>query len=482
MQNLWVVRCRVTISTTMHKILQRKWVQNTLAILFWLCVWQVASVSVSSSLILVSPLAVAKTLAGLLPTAAFWSTVSQSSVRILTGFFLGLFVGLVLACLSAACTVVHALLRPLLLTVKSIPVASFTVLALFWLNNAANLSLLISFLMVLPVVYANTLEALLSVDKSLPEMAKVFRLGTWRTARYIYAPAAAPGVRAACRVGLGLCWKSGVAAEVIGITTGSLGEMLYRAKLLLSAADLFAWTFVIILLSFGFEKLFLAMLARVETLLCRTSPPPFKNLPICPEELRVQDVWKNFSGVSVLRGITQVFAPGDTVCVMAPSGAGKTTLLRILLGLAKPDDGTVAPHGVKLSCAFQEERLVQGLSAVGNVLLACPCSGEQAEQAFAALGFEEHTMYQPVGQLSGGQQRRVSLARAMLAQSAAVLLDEPFKGLDSAAKARAARFVTAQARGRAVVCVKHDPGDARLLEAHTVKIFAENKQLNAADA
>ena len=94
-----------------------------------------------------------------------------------------------------------------MLTVKSVPVASFTVLALFWLRDAANLSMLISFLMVVPVVYANTLEALLSVDAALPEMAKVFRLGAVRTARYIYAPAAAPGVRAACRVGLGLCWK-----------------------------------------------------------------------------------------------------------------------------------------------------------------------------------------------------------------------------------------------------------------------------------
>lgn len=472
MQNPWAARCRATISTTMRNVLQRRWVQNALAVLFWLCMWQAASMAVASSLILVSPLAVLKTLAGLLPTAAFWGTVGQSAARILAGFFLGLFAGLGLACLAAARAFVRVLLHPLVLAVKSVPVASFTVLALFWLKDAANLSLFIAFLMVLPVVYANTLEALLSVDASLPEMARVFRLGTWRTARYIYAPAAAPGVRAACRVGLGLCWKSGVAAEVIGITTGSLGEMLYRAKLLLSAADLFAWTFVIILLSFGFEKLFLAMLARVETLLCRTNPPPFKNLPICPEELRVQDVWKNFSGVSVLRGITQVFAPGDTVCVMAPSGAGKTTLLRILLGLAKPDDGTVAPHGVKLSCAFQEERLVQGLSAVGNVLLACPCSGEQAEQAFAALGFEEHTMYQPVGQLSGGQQRRVSLARAMLAQSAAVLLDEPFKGLDSEAKACAAAFVRAHAGGRAVVCVTHDQADAALLCANTVNLFA----------
>ena len=433
------------ISTTVRKLLHKRWLQSALAVAFWLFVWQAASSPVASSLFLATPLAVLKTLAGLVPSAAFWHTVCQSTARILAGFFLGLAAGLALACLSAAFAFVRVLLHPLVLTVKSVPVASFTVLALFWLRDAANLSMLISFLMVVPVVYANTLEALLSVDAALPEMAKVFRLGAVRTARYIYAPAAAPGVRAACRVGLGLCWKSGVAAEVIGITSGSLGEMLYNAKLLLSAADLFAWTLVIILLSFGFEKLFLAALGRAERAVCRRCPPP-----------------------------TQSFAPGEAVCVMAPSGAGKTTLLRLLLGLAKPDRGEITPAGAKFACAFQEERLVPGLSAVGNVLLACPCTQAQAEEAFRALGFEAHTMRQPVRQLSGGQQRRVSLARAMLADSAAVLLDEPFKGLDGGARAVAAAFVRGQAAGRAVVCVTHDAADAGLLAARTVQLCAKN--------
>ena len=461
------------ISTTVRKLLRKRWLQSALAVAFWLCVWQAASAAVASSLILASPLAVLKTLAGLVPTAAFWHTVCQSTARILAGFFLGLAAGLALACLSAACAFVRVLLHPLVLTVKSVPVASFTVLALFWLRNAANLSMLISFLMVVPVVYANTLEALLSVDAALPEMAKVFRLGAVRTARYIYAPAAAPGVRAACRVGLGLCWKSGVAAEVIGITSGSLGEMLYNAKLLLSAADLFAWTLVIILLSFGFEKLFLAALGRAERAVCRRCPPPMRRQPAAPAALRADGVWKSFHGNAVFCGVTQSFAPGEAVCVMAPSGAGKTTLLRLLLGLAKPDRGEITPAGAKLACAFQEERLVPGLSAVGNVLLACPCTQAQAEEAFRALGFEAHTMRQPVCQLSGGQQRRVSLARAMLADSAAVLLDEPFKGLDGGARAAAAAFVRGHAAGRAVVCVTHDAADAGLLAARTVQLFAK---------
>ena len=462
------------ISITVRKLLHKRWLQSALAVAFWLCVWQAASAAVASSLILASPLAVLKTLAGLVPSAAFWHTVCQSTARILAGFFLGLAAGLALACLSAAFAFVRVLLHPLVLTVKSVPVASFTVLALFWLRDAANLSMLISFLMVVPVVYANTLEALLSVDAALPEMAKVFRLGAVRTARYIYAPAAAPGVRAACRVGLGLCWKSGVAAEVIGITSGSLGEMLYNAKLLLSAADLFAWTLVIILLSFGFEKLFLAALGRAEHAGGRRCPPPMRRQAAAPAALRADGVWKSFHGNAVLCGVTQSFAPGEAVCVMAPSGAGKTTLLRLLLGLARPDRGEISPAGAKLSCAFQEERLVPGLSAVGNVLLACPCTQAQAEDAFRALGFEAHTMRQPVCQLSGGQQRRVSLARAMLADSAAVLLDEPFKGLDGGARAAAAAFVRGQAAGRAVVCVTHDAADAGLLAARTVQLCAKN--------
>ena len=66
-----------------------------------------------------------------------------------------------------------------------------------------------------------------------------------------------------CSVALGICWKSGVAAEVIGLPDGSIGDALYRAKITLSTGELFAWTFVIILLSAGFEKLFLALLDKV---------------------------------------------------------------------------------------------------------------------------------------------------------------------------------------------------------------------------
>ena len=230
-------------------------IANTLAVCFWLCAWQAASVCIGQKLILVSPLEVCGALLALLPTADFWQTA----------------LGLALAALAAALRWVEVLLRPLMLTIKSIPVASFIILALMWLRSAGNLAVFISFLMVLPVVYTNTLAGIRETDARLLEMAAVFRVPPAKRVRYLYVPAALPYFRSACTVGLGLCWKSGVAAEVIGITSGSIGEALYNAKILFSTAELLAWTVVIVLLSLAFERLFLWGLARVESVLLERS-------------------------------------------------------------------------------------------------------------------------------------------------------------------------------------------------------------------
>lgn len=151
------------------------------------------------------------------------------------------------------------LLRPYVTTVQSVPVASFIVIALLWLSSR-RLSIFISFLMVFPILYTNVVQGIRSADGDLLEMAQVFRVPWRRRLRYIYLPALRPYLTAGCRVGLGLCWKAGVAAEVIGVTAESLGGKLYDAKVYLAIADLFAWTAVIVFISAGFEKLFLRLL------------------------------------------------------------------------------------------------------------------------------------------------------------------------------------------------------------------------------
>ena len=188
-----------------------------------------------------------------------WQAAAVSAGRILLGFGLGVLSSAVLAVAAEKWEWVDALLAPVMQLVKATPVASFIILALVWVRGA-SLSVLISFLMVLPVLYGAVRTGIQSADPQLLEMTKVFRLPLGRRLRAVWLPAVLPAFRQGCSVALGICWKSGVAAEVIGLPNGSIGDALYRAKITLSTGELFAWTFVIILLSAGFEKLFLLLL------------------------------------------------------------------------------------------------------------------------------------------------------------------------------------------------------------------------------
>ncbi len=454
-------------SITEHK---KKIITNTLAVCFWLLLWQAASVCIGSDLLLVSPLNVLVTLAGLMFTGDFWATVLFSSVRILSGFVLAVLAGVVLAVLAGAFGAVRALLRPLMVTVKSIPVASFIILALLWLRNTGNLAVFISFLMVLPIVYTNTLTGIRQADVQLLELAKLYRFSPWRIMRYIRLPAVLPHFRAACAVGLGLCWKSGVAAEVIGITSGSIGEKLYDAKLLFSTAELLAWTVVIVLLSLCFEKLFLFALDRAGRRALQVVPPRAA-LQSTAGAIRLENVTKGFGGAPVLEHLSLEFSAGERVCVMGPSGQGKTTLLRVTAGLLTPDEGRVQAEEMHFSAAFQEERLLEYANAVDNVRLVCSRPMKEIRAALARLGLESEECSRPVSELSGGQRRRVALARAMLADGAgAVLLDEPFKGLDEEAHRQAAQFVLDAQGERTVLEVTHDARDAALLNARILEL------------
>ena len=241
------------------------------AVVFWLAVWQCAAMAVGQEVFLVSPLQALRTLLGLLPRKEFWQRVCFSSGRILLGFALGTVVSAVLAAAAESCPAAETLLAPVMQLVKATPVASFIILALVWVRGS-SLSVLISFLMVLPVMYSAVRTGIESADPQLLEMAQVFRLPLGRRLRAVWLPAVLPAFRQGCSVALGICWKSGVAAEVIGLPDGSIGDALYRAKITLSTGELFAWTFVIILLSIGFEKLFLALLRCAEKALLGEVP------------------------------------------------------------------------------------------------------------------------------------------------------------------------------------------------------------------
>lgn len=236
------------------------------AVVLAILLWQVGAMALDSQLLLATPWQVLLRLLELLREPAFYGAVGFSLLRILLGFLLGLLLGTLLAVLAARWPLAETLLWPYITVIKTTPVASFIILCLIWLDSS-NLPVFISLLMVLPVVYSNMLSGIRQTDRKLLEMARVFGVGPLRRLRYLYLPQLQPYLTSACSVALGLSWKAGIAAEVIGIPNGSIGEMLYEAKIYLSAPDLFAWTAVIITVSVAFERLFLFLLRRAYRLL-----------------------------------------------------------------------------------------------------------------------------------------------------------------------------------------------------------------------
>ena len=230
--------------------MQRPALQKCIAVALALLVWQGAAMAVGLDLLLPSPWQVACRLWSVWREPGFFATVAFSLLRISGGFALGLVL-----------RVLELLLWPYVTAIKSVPVASFIIICLIWMSTR-QLAVFISFLMVFPVIYSNTLQGIKSADGALLEMARVYRVPFSRRLGYIYAPQVKPFLLSGCSVALGMSWKSGVAAEVIGVVGGSIGERLYEAKVYFQMTDLLAWTVVIVVCSVGFEKLVLWLLRR----------------------------------------------------------------------------------------------------------------------------------------------------------------------------------------------------------------------------
>jgi len=182
-------------------------------------------------------------------------------------------------------------------------------------------------------------------------------------------------------------------------------------------------------------------------------------------------ICKAFGDKTVLNSFSAELRQGSRYCIMGASGGGKTTLLNIILGLQRADSGTVSGVPQNIAAVFQEDRLCEPYSAVANVLAV---TGKTvAEQdiiaLLGALGLQgsEHT---PVKNLSGGMRRRVALARALLAKSELLILDEAFKGLDDSTRERVIAVLLEYSKGKTVILATHDLRDAEALSAEVLYI------------
>lgn len=224
-----------------------------------------------------------------------------------------------------------------------------------------------------------------------------------------------------------------------------------------------------------------------------------------PVFVKGEGLWKEYSTgtnmvVEVLKGADVEIKQGEIVVVIGPSGSGKSTLLHILGGLDHPTKGLVSVGGqnlftleeeqrssfrnTKLGFIFQFHHLLPEFTALENVAMPALVKGEQmkqvrsrAEGLLQEVGLEERVMHRPA-ELSGGEQQRVAVARALMNDPVLVLADEPSGNLDEENGARLHKLLVdlARRKGLTVVFATHNPdltkrGD-RILRLQEGKLVA----------
>ena len=238
------------------------------AVLLALLFWQIVAMILNRSFLLSSPVEVVKALFELGGKNVFWMGLGKSIFKILLGFLAGGGVGIFLAGLSYRFKLFEIYISPYIMVIRSVPVASFVIIILIWLGSEA-LSVLVCFFMVMPIFYANTLEGLKSVDVKMLQMAKIYELGQKAKFIYIYLPGLESFLISSSVASMGIAFKSGIAAEVIGRPKNTLGFFLFDAKIYLETSKVFAITLIVILCSAIFERLIIFIMQRFFGLITR---------------------------------------------------------------------------------------------------------------------------------------------------------------------------------------------------------------------
>ncbi|MBR3307325.1 MAG: ATP-binding cassette domain-containing protein [Lachnospiraceae bacterium] len=452
-------------------------IKKAAVILIWICIWEAAAVVVHNPIYFASPLETAEELAVKIRDAAFWQSVCGSMIRILAGFAAAFCAAFLLAFASYGCGPVKDFLSPFISFLKSVPVTAVVVILLIWWGPR-YLVLCISMMVVFPNIYMNMLTGLGQADRNLLEMATVFGMKKTDIFLWIYRPACLPALHSAVSVSLGMCFKSGVAAEIIGLPEFSIGERLYRDKIYLNTAGVFAWIVVILALSALTEKLIMLALkglVKIPAPCIKEGKAEMAGRPLNTGGGFTKDGGKEYTLYSNMinksydgRTVTDTavaLRAGQTAFLKAPSGAGKTTLLKILAGIVKPDKGSVERG--KLAMVFQEDRLIGSANGLRNLKLA-GCAGELHTELAALL--PERTMMLPASELSGGERRRLAIARAMLHPSDVVIMDEPFAGLDEESKQKTIEWIKSKLAGRSLIIASHGAEEELFGDAEEIKL------------
>lgn len=233
-------------STTQNKF------RKIIIAIIWIIIWQIMASFIKEEILLPSPLIVFKKFIYLLGQVDFYKAIFLSTIKIIAGFLISIAIGVIFAYLAYKYKLFYDFISPLIRIFRSIPLASLVIFLLFWANKD-YLSIYISFIMAMPLIFQNVYDGLSDIDKNILQMADIYKVSEIKKIKYIYKVKVKAFLYSSIVSISGLVFKAGIAAEVIGLPKNSIGNNLYNAKVYLDMPNLFAWTLAILLISSFFE-------------------------------------------------------------------------------------------------------------------------------------------------------------------------------------------------------------------------------------
>ena len=186
-------------------------------------------------------------------------------------------------------------------------------------------------------------------------------------------------------------------------------------------------------------------------------------------DIVITSLYKNFGEKQIFENLNISFKAGSRTAIMAKSGRGKSTLVKMIAGIDKQFEGDISGAPENIAMVFQEDRLCESFSAGLNISLSGNADESEINSILEQFDMSGEIKTKVIN-LSGGMKRKVAIARALLADSELLILDEPFTGLDTNSKEKVAKTILDYSKDKTVIIITHNNDEAKLLHAEVQMI------------
>jgi ABC-type nitrate/sulfonate/bicarbonate transport system permease component/ABC-type nitrate/sulfonate/bicarbonate transport system ATPase subunit len=411
--------------------------------------WQGLAMLINYPDLFPSVIGLLATLAEMFASKIFYVALCHTLYRGLIGFFIAFVLAISLSAIALNSHFIKAFIHPWIVISRSIPVISLVLIALLWLSPP-GLPIFIAFFTMFPILYQNFLSGLKQTDRKLVEMAKVFKKNNLQRLIYLFIPSAHAYAFSGMATAMGFGWRSVIIGEVLAGPVYGIGTGMKRAQAFIDMKTLLAWTVIAVLISFIFDYV-LKFIAKKPIRFKLKKVSENKQSPMLntdTKELVVTLLNKKFNTNQIIYNLSMHLNNQNINLLQTPSGSGKTTLMKLIAGILKADSGSITsdPAFPVISFSYQDIRLIPWFTVEQNMAFALPGfpnitqnESLKIDTLIHEMGLEAHRDKLP-DELSGGEQQRVNLARALMLPCHILLLDEPLNGIESAFRKRLIKF------------------------------------------